>query len=661
MFVSNLIFVDLQIFCMLKITLAIYPKKLVRLLTIFGLSIVLCFYLSYSPAKTEIATNTNIVFPSDSRIINVKDFGAKGDGISDDTAVIQKAILNTNDPLTNNPGSNLIYFPNGTYLVSQTLVWPKTSYFARILQGQSQDGTIIKLKNNAAGFSEEKNPKAVLSTFEGSQTGNAFRHSIYDLTVDVGTGNSSADGIRFTSNNQGGIRNVTIRSTDGQGRAGLAMDKAWPGPSAIANLKVVGFNYGIFAVGPEYSLTFENITLENQRIAGIKNTWNLLSIRNLTSRNVVPVIKSEGVNPNDARSFTVVTDGKFSGGSRANAAIEVNAGNVFLRNISTTGYQAVIKQGDKVIPGNTVAEYASSQVQSLFSTSQKSLNLPVQEVPIVPWDNINLWANVETYGAKANDDKDDADGIQQAIDSGKTTIYFPNGNYKIGKQVHIRGSVRRIIGLESSLEVINPLKSQTSSVFRFEKGNQDVVVLERFATSFGNLPYIWFEHASPKTLVLKNIAINSAKSYRNTAGSGRLFIEDVVGGDWVFNQQQVWARQLNPENEGTKIVNNGGNLWILGLKTEKVGTVVETNAGGKTEILGGLLYPVQRVPAEQPAFVNHESSLSVSIGESCYATDFNYKVIVKATQNGMTKTLLNQSVPKRSGCSFSLPLYTDIR
>ncbi|MBA3921474.1 MAG: glycoside hydrolase family 55 protein, partial [Nostocaceae cyanobacterium] len=606
---------------MLKISVTKSQKKIVKLGSFLGLLVLLCFHFSGSPAKTETAVATNIVFPSDSRIINVRDFGAKGDGVNDDTAAIQKAILNTSDPQTNNPGSNLIYFPNGTYLVSQTLVWPKISYFARILQGQSQDGTTIILKNNAAGFSDSKNPKAVLSTFEGGQTGNAFRHSIYDLTVDVGSGNSGADGFRFTSNNQGGIRNVTIRSSRGQGRAGLAMDKAWPGPSAIANLRVIGFDYGIFAIGPEYSLTFENIVLENQRIAGISNTWNLLSIRHLTSRNTVPVIKSEGVNPNDARSFVVVTDGSFTGGSASNVAIEVNAGNTFLRNITTTGYQAAIKQGGKVVPGNMVTEYASHQIYSLFSSSQKSLNLPVQEIPTIPWDNINAWANVEAYGAKANDDKDDADGIQKALDSGKTTIYFPSGTYKISKTLHVRGNVHRIIGLESSLDVVDPLKSQTNSVFRFEEGNQDAVVLERFATSFGNYKYTWFEHASPKTLILRNMAINSAKSYQNTVGSGRLFIEDIVGGDWVFNQQQVWARQFNSENEGTKIVNNGGKLWILGLKTEKAGTVVDTKAGGQTEILGGLLYPIQPVPSEQPAFINNESSLSVSIAESSYAPD----------------------------------------
>ena len=134
-----------------------------------------------------------IVFPPDSRVANVKDFGAKGYVITDDTAAIQKAITKTSDEKTNNSGTNLIYFPNGTYLVSQTLLWPSLSYFGRVFQGQNQDGTSIKLKNNAAGFGDSESPKAVLSTFEGDTTGNAFRHSIYNLTVDVGSGNPGAE------------------------------------------------------------------------------------------------------------------------------------------------------------------------------------------------------------------------------------------------------------------------------------------------------------------------------------------------------------------------------------------------------------------------------------------------------------------------------------
>lgn len=624
-----------------------------------------CYPRSYSASPASPASPSILVkeveFPIDSRVVNVKNFGAKGDGVTDDTAAIQKAIINTSNANTNNGGTNLIFFPNGTYLVSNTLKYPDTSYFSRILQGESQNGTIIKLQNNASGFGDPKNSKAVVSTFEGGSTGSAFRHSIYNLTVDVGSGNAGADGIRLISNNQGGIRNVTIRSSDGQGNAGLAMNRAWPGPSMIKDLRVVGFDYGIFAVGPEYSLTFENVTLENQKVAGIYNVWNLLSIRGLTSRNSVPVIVNGSTdNPNDGRSYILVMDGNFTGGSSENAAIQVNAGTLFARNITTSGYKAAIQDRGNVVPGTSVVEYSQGSY-SLFPSLQKSLNLSVENVPAVPGDNLSAWANVEEYGANGKDDGDDTVAIQKALDSGKTTVYFPFGNYKIGNTLYVRGNVRRIIGLESFLEIIDPLKLGSSTVFRIEQGNQDVVVFERFLTSFGPYNYTWFEHASPKTLVLKNIAINSGKSYRNTVPGGRLFIEDVVGGDWVFDRINVWARQLNPENEGTKIVNNGGNLWILGLKTEKVGTIVDTRAGGKTEILGGLLYPVQPIPAEQPAFINNESSLSVSIAESCHAPDYNYKVVVQEIRDGVTKTLPNTALPGRTFCSFTLPFYSGTR
>ncbi len=35
---------------------------------------------------------------------------------------------------------------------------------------------------------------------------------------------------------------------------------------------------------------------------------------------------------------------------------------------------------------------------------------------------------------------------------------------------------------------------------------------------------------------------------------------------------------------------HGGKLWILGFKTEKTGTLIETTAGGITEVNGVFLY-----------------------------------------------------------------------
>ncbi len=68
---------------------------------------------------------------------NVKNYGAKGDGITDDTQAIQAALdadrkgINTNGQ--NDyffPRPKTVYFPKGTYLISGSLNWIGQSYDA---------------------------------------------------------------------------------------------------------------------------------------------------------------------------------------------------------------------------------------------------------------------------------------------------------------------------------------------------------------------------------------------------------------------------------------------------------------------------------------------------------------------------------------------------
>jgi len=77
--------------------------------------------------------------------VNVRDFGATGNGLDDDYAAINRAItqiyrtsLNENDPRTR----RTIYLPGGTYLTSNTIQIPP---YARLV-GDGIDSTIIKAK-----------------------------------------------------------------------------------------------------------------------------------------------------------------------------------------------------------------------------------------------------------------------------------------------------------------------------------------------------------------------------------------------------------------------------------------------------------------------------------------------------------------------------------
>ncbi|XOK60297.1 glycosyl hydrolase family 28-related protein [Paenibacillus elgii] len=68
-------------------------------------------------------------------VINVKDYGAIGNGIADDTKSIQKAIDSTK-----NLSKSIVYLPCGTYLVSGIVL--SSSIF---LQGEYEKTTILKL------------------------------------------------------------------------------------------------------------------------------------------------------------------------------------------------------------------------------------------------------------------------------------------------------------------------------------------------------------------------------------------------------------------------------------------------------------------------------------------------------------------------------------
>jgi hypothetical protein len=584
--------------------------------------------------------------PLDANAANVKAYGAKGDGISDDTAAIQKAL-----------GENrFVYFPRGTYLVSNTL---QSQPKRLMLLGESQTGTVIQLMNNAAGFTDSSNPKPLITTFEGQSTGQAFQNFITNLTIDVGSGNAGAIGIRLTNNNQGGLRDVTIRSSDpaGQGRTGLALTKQWPGPGLIKDVTIKGFNFGIRVANSEYSYVFENIVLQDQLIAGIDNNANILSIRKLMSANVVPAILNDG----DARGMILVLDSDLRGGTSSKSAIQNINGTLYARNIKTFGYRSAIQNGNTIVPGSTISEYSSSKNYNLFPSPLLSLNLPIQDTPDVSYGSLKDWVSVTQYGANGDDKQDDTAAIQRAINSGKPTIYFPRGNYIISNTIHISGSVKTITGLYSTFSIAAPLKNQTQPVFRFEQDANHTVVLEQFFGDYGDGKYHWIEHASAGTVILRNFTVGSGGAYRNT-GFGPLFVEDVCAGEWIFNRQAVWMRQINPENTTTKIVNNGGTVWILGLKTEKEGTVLETRDDGKTEVLGGLIYPAgggNRIPTDQPALINHESQMSIAeVGESRHSTG-SYNIVIQETQGGVTHNLLNGALPRR-GSGFLIPLYSGI-
>lgn len=596
---------------------------------------------------------------------------AKGDGISDDTAALQKA-------LSDNTGKNaLVFIPNGTYVISDTLTWSNYVKTAKrmMVQGESREGTVIRLKNQAPGFGNLAMPKAVVSSYSGpggvaGSASNdeinyqAFMNSLADITIDTGSGNSGAIGVEWINHNQGGLQNVTIRSGDvsGAGVVGLDITKPWIGPGYIRNVSIHGFDIGVKTRNTTYSMVFEHLELKDQKVVGIDTSDYILSIRDLRSENTVPVLQQH----DSELGMVSIVDGQFIGGSSANAAIVNDNGQLFVRNINASGYGAVLRDRGELTAGNAIGEYVSGGVYTLFPSPLQSLGLVIEEAPAVGLSSPKaIVANgVNAMDFKLPADPDDTLAIQRAIDSGAEIVYFPTRSIMtISDTIHVRGNVKQITAFESTFDVSNVNNFATKPVFRFE-GTQASVMIERFATQRKNSTvHLWFENASPYNVILRNAFFTDGKAYMNSVPGGRVFIEDVAGTSWTFNNQSVWARQLNPESGSVKITNNGGNLWILGLKTEKKGTNVANYNGGFAEVIGGLIYPASgNGVMDQPAFINHESSMSVIIGEEkgTSTSQGHYIDWVAETRNGETRILKDMMLPRRS-VGTMIPLYVGIR
>jgi len=91
------------------------------------------------------------------------------------------------------------------------------------------------------------------------------------------------------------------------------------------------------------------------------------------------------------------------------------------------------------------------------------------------------------------------------------------------------------------------------------------------------------------------------------------------------------------ENEGTHLTNDGGDLRILGYKTERGGTLLDTRGGGRSEILGGFSYTTTAGKLA-PMFVNTGSSVWAFFGEICFNGD-PFAVRILETRGTETKTL----------------------
>jgi hypothetical protein len=587
-----------------------------------------------------------VAFPRDPSVVDAKrDFGARGDGKTDDTASLQKA-LDFSSGLTDGK-SRILFLPNGTYRLTKTLV--QNSSLGPWVFGESRDGVVLRLDSGVKGITS-----VVRTHPRDADPGSAdwFMRTIKNLTIDVGN-NPETDGIRFFSNNTGLLQNVRII---GNGKVGVNGFMGQNGPNLVQDVTVEGFETGISSEWL-WGQTLSRVTVRGAKKRGVFVQANSVAIEDLRTFDVPEPLFVEF--PNDWTwwgGVAAVVGGRFEGKFPAKPAIR-NRSILYARAPSQKGYAKLIASetpgGDA--DGATVGTYLSHPAKSLFDSPPLSLGLPIKPEPTFAWEtDPSKWLCANDYGVIGGDNQDDTEAFRRAFaaaaKAGKTVVYVrgiggPDPNhYQINAPITIPKPVRHVLGLG-----FGRILGTREGRFLVTDDSAPLVKFE-FIDAFGGPPIALENRSQKNTMFVESCGVRVIGS-----GKGDIFVTNVPGLIELGPGQKLWARGLNPEGDSDTglVTNRGGDLWVLGIKHEGRGVRFGTLAGGRTELFGVFVYgPGIAGDDRRPLFAVDDASLTVAGLREIVFGGNAYLGKVREKRAGVERSLTAEAEPGWIGWSL---------
>ena len=115
----------------------------------------------------------------------------------------------------------------------------------------------------------------------------------------------------------------------------------------------------------------------------------------------------------------------------------------------------------------------------MFDNDKKSINIPVEETPEIPWETPEKWVSVNSFGAVGDGVHDDTDAIRAAMNSGASTVYFDAGKYLIDGVIEIPETVNRVNFMFCDLiSGKNIASSKRTGVFKVVGESETPLVIE---------------------------------------------------------------------------------------------------------------------------------------------------------------------------------------
>ncbi|KAG9247627.1 glycoside hydrolase family 55 protein [Calycina marina] len=403
---------------------------------------------------------------------NVKDFGAVGDGTTDDTAAINSAITAGNrcgqgcDSSTVTPA--IVYFPPGTYAVSAPIV----QYYYTQFIGDAVTLPTLKATAGFTGMAVIDADPYGTGGFNWYINQNNFfrqvRNFVIDLTaMPVGVGAGIHWQVAQATSLQNIVFNMRTDGGDALKQVGIFMDNGSGG--FFTDLAFNGGLYGAFLGSQQF--TTRNMTFNNCKTAMFMN-WNWLwTISGVTINNcAVGIDMANGGADAMTVGSVLLLDSKISntpiGVSTAYASSPVSTnGTLIIENVdmsenvpaavSCTTTNSTVLAGNTVVAswaqGRQYTGNAGKVIQAPLTATTKAASLldssgavVTRSKPQYETEAISSFKSAKDSGAKGDGVTDDTAAIQALFDSATANdvVYFDQGAYLITDTVKVPKNIR---------------------------------------------------------------------------------------------------------------------------------------------------------------------------------------------------------------------------
>ncbi|KAK3082229.1 hypothetical protein LTS18_010646 [Coniosporium uncinatum] len=411
---------------------------------------------------------------------NVKDYGAKGDGATDDTAAINRAISDGNrcgkgcDSSTVTPA--LVYFPPGTYVVSKPII----QYYYTQLVGDATSLPVIKASAAFAGM-------AVIDADPYNDDGsnwftnqNNFFRQIRNFVIDLtGMPPTAGAGIHWQVAQATSLQNIRFEMIQGGAdnrQQGIFMDNGSGG--FMGDLTFNGGNYGAFLGSQQF--TTRNVTFNNCNTAIFMN-WNWgWTLKGVTVNNCKVGLDMANGSPsqtgagiNQTVGSVLLMDSKFTGvqvgvnTSYSADSVPISGGSLYLDNVDFGGASVAVQRntGEQILAGGAVVQswaqgsiYKSGATNSGRQDNGVTLEPPNKPAGLLASDGsvfarskpqyegvpASAFVSVKSQGAKGDGVTDDTAAIQAAMNAitDGQILYFDHGAYIITDTVKVPNNIK---------------------------------------------------------------------------------------------------------------------------------------------------------------------------------------------------------------------------